>query len=225
MSCNNVLCWYELVPLFSFLGLQGRCRNCKTKISIQYPLVELTTGLVFAFLFLKFQDIFFLIPSIFTIAYTYYAFMFSILVVIATYDLRHKIIPDILSLIFGLFAFLGLFFFNSNSFPIFYFHIPAILEFLSGIFIALPFALFWLISSGRWMGLGDAKLALGIGWLLGLAYSFSALVIAFWTGAIVGLCLVILKKNYRMKSEIPFGPFLVLGTLVAFTFELNLFGF
>lgn len=239
MSCQNKLQWYELIPLFSFLGLKGRCRTCKTKISIQYPLVEFATGLIFVALFLKFsagggyafggQDI-----LVFAITYGYYAFMFSLLVVIAVYDLRHKIIPDILSFAFGALAFVGLFFFNSNGF---FPHIPSILEFLSGVLIALPFALFWFISSGRWMGLGDAKLALGIGWLLGLTSALSGLVIAFWSGAIVGIGLVVLShlgeassaKNGRisgvgMKSEIPFAPFLVFGALLAFLFGFNFFG-
>ncbi len=238
MSCMNQLAWYELIPVFSFLSLKGRCRNCKTKISIQYPLVEFVTGLIFATLFLKFQGIFFLNTLVFSFIYAYYAFMFSLLVVIATYDLRHKIIPDMLALVFGVLAFIGLFFFNSNNFPIFYFHIPTVLEFLSGVFIALPFAFFWFISSGRWMGLGDAKLALGLGWLLPFYLSLSALVIAFWSGAVIGVTLVIFShyggraKNNKvsrlnilgMKSEIPFAPFMVFGAFLAFIFGLNLFG-
>lgn len=241
MSCQNQLSWYELVPLVSFLGLKGRCRNCKTKISIQYPLVELMTGLIFASIFLKFQDIFSLSTLIFAVTYAYYAIMFSLLVVIATYDLKHKIIPDALSFIFGGLAFVGLFFFHSNgisSIPSFYWHIPSTLEFLSGVFIALPFAFFWLISGGRWMGFGDAKLALGLGWLLGITSALSGLVIAFWSGAIIGIILVILSrldrallsKNGRisrmgMKSEIPFAPFLVFGAFLAFILGLNFFPF
>jgi len=239
MSCQNKLCWYELIPLFSFLGLKGRCRNCQTRISIQYPLVELATGLVFAGLFLKFQNIFFSNILIFNLAYIYYAGMFSLLVVIAGYDLKHKIIPDSLSFVFGLLAFAGLFFFGgeSNHFSLFSWHIPPILELLAGVLIALPFAFFWLVSSGRWMGLGDAKLALGIGWLLGFVNALSGLVLAFWFGAMVGIFLVVLSrldsarlaKNGRisrigMKSEIPFAPFLVLGAFLAFIFNLNLFG-
>jgi leader peptidase (prepilin peptidase)/N-methyltransferase len=240
MSCLNKLSWYELIPLFSFLGLKGRCRSCKTKISIQYPLVEFVTGLIFALLFLKFsvqggsssggQDLSWFNPAFFII-YVYYAFMFSILVVIAVYDLKHKIIPDILSFVFGVFAFAGLFFFHSNGLPAqagVYWHLPSILEFLSGFLIAFPFAFFWLVSSGKWMGLGDAKLALGVGWLLGLTYAFSGLVIAFWSGAIIGLGLIIFKNKkmggFQMKSEIPFAPFLVFGTFLAFVFGLNLFG-
>ena len=227
MSCQNKLSWYELIPLFSFLGLKGRCRNCKTKISIQYPLVEFGTGLIFAGIFWKLS---FLIEQdllIFTISYIYYAFMFSLLVVIAIYDLKHKIIPDLLSFIFGAFAFVGLFLFSNF---IFFIHFPTILEFLSGILTAFPFAFFWFISGGKWMGFGDAKLALGIGWLLGLIGALSGLVVAFWSGAIVGIILVILSKKHKinsmgMKSEIPFAPFLVLGAFLAFIFELNFFGF
>lgn len=220
MSCQSKLTWYELIPLFSFLGLLGRCRNCKTKISIQYPLVELATGIIFAALFFKFQDIFFISTLTFTITYIYYVVMFSLLLVIATYDLKHKIIPDNLSFIFGLLAFIGLFFFNHFGF---YFHIPSVLEFLSGILIALPFALLWLLSHGAWMGLGDAKLALGLGWFLGISMALSGVVLAFWIGTIMGLYLIVSKKGYGMKSEIPFAPYLVLGTFLAFILELNLF--
>ncbi|MCX6751294.1 MAG: prepilin peptidase [Candidatus Nomurabacteria bacterium] len=220
MTCQNKLCWYELIPLVSFFALKGRCRNCKAKISIQYPIVELITGLIFAGLFLKFQDIFFINTLVFSISYAYYATMFSILLVIAVYDFKHKIIPDMLSLIFGVITFVGLFFFANY---LFYPHIPSILEFLSGILLALPFAFLWLVSKGTWMGLGDAKLALGLGWLLGFSGILSGAVVAFWSGAIVGLFLIIFSKKHGMKTEIPFAPFLVLGVLIAFLFELSLF--
>jgi prepilin signal peptidase PulO-like enzyme (type II secretory pathway) len=220
MICQKQLSWYELIPLFSFFALQGRCRTCKTKISIQYPTVELITGLIFAALFLKFQDIFFLNSFIFSFTYGYYAVLFSLLLVIAVYDLRHKIIPDTLTLILGILSFAGLFFFNSYGF---YPHIPSVLEFLSGILIALPFLLFWLVSGGTWMGLGDAKLALGLGWLLGFSLSLSGVVVAFWIGALAGLVLIIFSPKHGMKSQVPFAPYLVLGALLAFIFGLRLF--
>ncbi|MEK9182532.1 MAG: prepilin peptidase [Patescibacteria group bacterium] len=222
MSCQKKLCWYELIPLISFVTLRGRCKTCKTKISIQYPFVELMTGLISVFLFLKFQYMFYVNTLIFTGIYAYYMFMFSLLLVIAVYDLKHKIIPDKLSLLFGIFAFSGLFIFTSYGFlP----HIPSIVELLSGVLIALPFALFWLISKGTWMGLGDAKLALGLGWLLGLSRALSGLVIAFWSGAILGVILIVVSRKYGMKSEISFAPFLVLGAFLAFILELHLFPF
>jgi len=217
----NKLSWYELIPVFSFLGLRGRCLNCKTKISIQYPLVELATGLIFTALFLKFQDVFFANVIIFSVTYAYYATVFVLLLIIAVYDLKHKTIPDTLAFLLGLLAFSGLFFFSSYGFSP---HLPSIWEFLSGLIIAAPFALLWLVSKGAWMGLGDAKLAIGLGWLLGLSRALSGIVVAFWIGAVGGLFLVIFSKKYGMKSEIPFAPYLVLGTLLAFLFELRLFG-
>jgi prepilin signal peptidase PulO-like enzyme (type II secretory pathway) len=220
MTCQNTLSWYELIPLISFLVLNGRCRNCKAKISMQYPVIEFISGLIFAGIFLKFQDIFFFDTVVFSISYAYYVTMFSILLVIAVYDFKHKIIPDTLSLIFGIITFVGLFFFANF---VFYPHIPSILEFLSGVFLALPFAFLWLISKGTWMGLGDAKLALGLGWLLGFSSLLSGTVVAFWSGAIISLILLVFSKKYKIKSEIPFAPFLVLGTLIAFLFELTLF--
>lgn len=220
LSCHNQLSWYELIPLISFLGLKGRCKSCRTRISIQYPLVELLTGAIFACLFLKFQDVFYSSTFIFAGTMAFYAGMLSLLIVIAVYDIRHKIIPDALALVFGILAFIGLFFFSGYGFNL---HIPSILEFLSGPLIALPFALIWLVSKGAWMGLGDAKLALGLGWLLGLSRALSGLVLSFWSGAIIGLILIAFSKKHSMKSEIPFAPFLVLGAIIAFLFELHLF--
>jgi prepilin signal peptidase PulO-like enzyme (type II secretory pathway) len=220
MSCMHKLSWYELIPVFSFLGLRGRCRNCKSKISIQYPLVEFSTGIIFVFLFWKFQDIFFLNSFVFLFSYVFYAFAFSLLIVIATYDLRHKIIPDSFVLILGIWSFIGLFFFSAG---IFYAHVPTLLEFCSGPLVAAPFALLWLVSSGRWMGLGDAKLVIGLGWLLGLTQALSGVVLAFWVGAVIGLLVVVFSRKHGMKSELPFAPFLVLGALLVFLFELRLF--
>ena len=222
MTCGHKLAWYELIPVLSFLSLRGRCRVCQSRISIQYPLVELASGLIFAFLFIKF---FYISNLDFAISYAFYAVMFSFLVVISTYDLKHKIIPDMLVYIFGALAFVGLFLFKNY---VFFVHVPTLLEFLSGVLIALPFAFFWLVSGGRWMGFGDAKLALGLGWFLGLSAALSGLVIAFWSGAIIGITLVVFSKIKRvggmgMKSEIPFAPFLIFGALSAFIFELNFF--
>lgn len=234
MSCQNKLTWYELIPVFSFLFLRGRCRNCKTKISIQYIVVELIVGFIFAILFFKFSALggsafggqYDFLTLAFFITYAFYATMFSLLLIISVYDFKHKVIPDILSFTFGLLAFIGLFFFQTSggqfSFA-FFPHIPTLFEFLSGFFMALPFALFWLVSRGAWMGLGDAKLALGLGWLLGPSLVFSGMIIAFWIGAIVGIFLIVFSKKYGLKSEIPFAPYLALGTLFSFIFELHLF--
>src|SRR3989344_2078600 len=220
MSCQKKLCWYELIPLFSFFTLKGRCSYCLSRIDIQYPMVEFISGAIFVLIFLKFQQVFFAQPFLFLITFIYYALAFSILLVIAVYDLRHKVIPDLLVFIFGVLAFSGLFFFNFDGF---YPHVPGVLDFFSGPLLALPFVFIWIISLGRAMGLGDAKLVLGLGWLLGLSRAASGLVFAFWAGATVGVFLLIFSKRYGIKSEIPFAPFLIFGALLAFLCNLELF--
>ncbi len=222
MSCRSTLNWYELIPLFSYLGLKGRCRTCQTKISLQYPLVELVTGIVFALLFYKFQNLFFIDTIGFAISYAYYVAVFSLLLVIAVYDLKHKIIPDVLVFILCLMTFFGVFLFAGNVFNP---HIPAWRDFLGGFVISIPFALIWLLSRGRWMGLGDAKLMIGLGFLLGTIPLLSATILAFWIGAIVGIFLLIFNKKYNRKSELPFGPFLILGTFLVFIFDIYLLVF
>lgn len=225
MSCRNKLSWYELVPVFSYIFLGGRCKTCQSKISMQYPLVEFSAGMLFAALFLKYQTILFSSLFLFLLVYIYYAVLFSLLLVIVVYDIKHKIIPDYLAAIFGTLSFLGIFIFSSTifsstvTFSDIYFHIPTVLQLLSGIILALPFALLWLVSGGKWMGLGDAKLVLGLGWLLGISAGLSAIMIAFWIGAITGIILILISKKYRLKSEIPFAPYLILGTVLVFFFN------
>ncbi|MDQ3076061.1 MAG: prepilin peptidase [bacterium] len=226
MVCQSKLAWYDLVPVLSFVALKGRCRSCSTKISTQYPLVEISSAIIFGLIFWKFQDLFYTDILIFSFTYSYYVTLFSILLVITVYDIKHKIIPDGLAFIFGAFAFVGMFFFDTSSFgsvSVFYPHIPSLAEFLGSFAIAIPFAGLWFFSRGAWMGLGDGKLAIGLGFMLGLGKLLSAAVLSFWSGAIIGLILVAIKRTHNMKSEIPFGPFLVLGAFLAFIFELNLF--
>lgn len=220
MSCRNQLAWYELIPLFSYLGLKGRCSSCQTKISFQYPLVEFITGVLFLVLFFEFQYLFYQNTLMFIISYAFYTSIFSLLLVVTVYDIKHKIIPDVLSFVFGFLAFLSVFLFVDGVFAP---HMPAISDFFGAIVISIPFALIWLLSRGTWMGLGDAKLAIGLGLLLGMPLMLSATVMAFWIGAVVGIFLLIFNKKYNRKSEVPFGPFLILGTLIAFLCELELY--
>ena len=75
--------------------------------------------------------------------------------------------------------------------------------------------------SGKWMGLGDAKLLLGIGWMLSPAAAVSSVFFAFWAGALVGISLMFSGRIKGLKSEMPFAPFLALGALLSFFFQLN----
>ncbi len=220
MSCLHKLRFWELVPVFSFIFLGGRCGKCKIKLSAQYPLVELMAGVISASVFLYFQEIFFVDTGAFFAPYFFYTLSYLLLLVIAVYDIRHKIIPDNLVVIFGTCAFLALFLFKNFSLSL---HIPSLFEILSGPLVALPFALLWFFSRGEWMGFGDAKLAIGLGWLLPIGQALSGVVVSFWIGAIFGVFLLALKPRFGLKSEIPFAPFLVLGSFLAFVLELQLF--
>lgn len=219
MDCNTQIPWYDMFPVASFCVLKGRCRNCKSSISAMYPIVEFITGIVFALLFFKFSNLFFFAPIEFALVYGFYAVIFSLLVIVSVYDLRHKIIPDILSLTLGILSLASLFIISNGQLS---FHIPNFSAVLAGFVMAFPFAFFFFVSGGRWMGFGDAKLAISLGWILGIALSLNALAISFWTGAIVGIILII-GKRYGMKNEIPFAPFLVFATILTFIFEFNIF--
>lgn len=215
MSCRAELTWFDLMPALSFFILRGRCRSCRSPISAQYPLVELATGLLFLAAFLVSENI----PSA-----IFNALIFSILMVIAVYDMRHKIIPDAYVWAFVALGFFSLFFDFSALSPA----VPTLLSLVSGFLIALPLFMLWFVSRGAWIGLGDSKIALGIGTILGIGGGLAALMYAFWIGAIVGVTLMlierlrtvfVLNKGARaltMKSEIPFAPFLILGFLIVY---------
>lgn len=208
-SCKKILSWYELVPILSYLIQKGRCRNCGSKISIQYPLVEFVTGLLFLLAFNNFQSMEVELPYVWAII--------SLLIIIAVYDLRHQIIPDLFVWLFNLLTFCYLLFVIGYSLN----HI------LSGFAFAVFFAFIWLISRGKWMGLGDAKLALGLGWMLGPVKTLSAFMFSFWLGGLCSIFLLLLGKGkYGMKSQIPLAPFLIAGSLLALflNFEFCFYG-
>ena len=202
--CGKKLKWNELIPIVSFIVQKRRCANCGSKISFQYPLVELLTGLIFLSIFLITPN-----TGYWLLATGYFFTIFSILMVIAVYDLRHQIIPNKL-----VYAFIALSFFS----PIITNYSFRISDYIAGFAFFVFFASFWLFSKGRWMGLGDAKLSLGIGWLLGFFNGLVALMVSFWAGALLSIFLIVYNKKYSLKSRVAFGPFLIFGALVAFLF-------
>ncbi|MDP3012721.1 MAG: prepilin peptidase [Candidatus Subteraquimicrobiales bacterium] len=237
--CNHVLAWYDLFPIFSFLVLGGRCRYCRKKLSLQYPLVEIATAILFVLSLMVIRqsaesvaisnliqsgEIASSLPLLaMTIGtFLFYLFIISALIIIFVYDLRHYIIPDkivylaiVTSLIyllfrtldFGIWNFIGhwdLGFGISNTF--FNGLFASVLA--SGFFLAIV-----LLTRGEGMGGGDVKLAFLMGLVLGWPKVLVALFLAFTLGAICGIIFVIAKKK-ALKSAIPFGPFLVLGTVI-----------
>ena len=222
MTCNKDLRWYELIPVLSFLIQSGKCRRCANKISHQYPIVEVVTGLVFALVSFKFLSIFDVSLFSYILIVGIFVTIFSLLIVISVYDLRHKIIPDKLVYTFIIISFISIFINPLTPSHIFVW--PTITALIAGPVLALPFASLWYFSGGKLMGLGDGKLILGMGWMLGLSLGFSAVMLAFWIGTVVSLLLMFLhRKKINMKSQIPFAPFLIIGTAIAFFFNLDIF--
>lgn len=230
-SCGNEIKWYDLVPIWSFIFLNGRCRFCKSKISVQYILVELLTGFVFLAIYLTNVSA----SSTFLL---FYFSIFSLFIVIAVYDLKHKIIPDIFAFLLSALSLIWIL--ATVPFSSF-FSFPHILDLLAGPILAFPLFLLWIVSSGRWIGLGDAKLALGIGWFLGLSLGISSLVVGFWIGAVISIILIGFSKlsqfsfakrflnfigmrNVGMKSEVPLAPFLIAGVFVVFFWQYDVMG-
>jgi leader peptidase (prepilin peptidase) / N-methyltransferase len=226
-SCGKKLGPIELIPVLSFILQKGKCKGCQSKISWQYPVVECLTGLLFVAVVIKYAG---LLGIMFNPWYILISFaVVAVLISITIYDFKHKIIPDGLVITFAILSLLkiladfSLIYSTSaetNSRLTWYL--------IAGPLLALPLFLIWLFSKGKWMGLGDPKLVLGIGWFLGPIMGLSALVLAFWTGAIYGLALLILSKfkwhglKIDGKSEVPFAPFLILGFLLVFFFSIDI---
>lgn len=203
-KCRKNIAWYDLIPLISFVFLQGRCRYCKTKLSWYYPIVEFITG----FLFVLVSIIFFQTGNLSANLF-YYLILGSSFIVIFFSDLKYGIIPD--KIIYPAIAI-------SLVFDIFLGPLPFTNYLLSTACSFLFFFLIILTTKGRGMGVGDLKLAILLGLFLGFPKIFFALYMAFLTGAVVGIILILWRKKKLRGSTIPFGPFLILGTFISLFF-------
>jgi len=241
-SCGHQLSWYELIPAVSWLIQRGRCRSCSSHVSPTYILGELTTGIFFLLIavrgFIAGADFEQLFNVNYLIATIFLWLVFSILLIILFYDIRHKIIPNELSLTFGILAFISLFFFgfDNGMYTVIGPMIPSFEHIIAGLVIPLPFVLIWLISKGQWMGLGDPKLMVGMGLFFGLSQGISAVFLSFWIGALCALFIVVINYVFKksllrsgktsiMKQEIPFAPFMIIATLITVVAHANFFAF
>lgn len=204
--CKKKLKPIDLLPIISFFMLRGRCRYCHRKISPQYPLVELLTGVMFILTW-------FWIPVETELVRSLNIAVVAVMIAIFFADLKYQIIPDELQLAFFILA-LGTAVVSSNL----------NLEFLygkviDGVLVMLPILFLHLVTRGRGMGFGDVKYAFISGFFLKLYGGLIALYVAFVVGALVGLVLIIFKLK-KLKSRIAFGPFLVIGTLAMMFWKL-----
>lgn len=216
MSCGRTLSPLMLIPLLSFLLQKGRCVYCRTKLSLQYPVTEFFGGVIAVSTFIT-SGLLSLEPTLLALFSFLTAFLFfTVLLVITVYDWKHKIIPDRFSILLAFAALLHVGVLVSGGEK----HIIPTL--LTGMGVAFPFAFLWFVSRGRWMGLGDAKLALGLGFFLGYPIGVSMPILAFWLGTIPAIALLLFRRGITMKSEIPFGPFLALSTLILYVYPYDI---
>lgn len=187
--CGRTLAWWELVPVVSWLGLAGKCSRCRRPIGVRYLLVELVMAAGFGLL----APINLLLVAIFWLT-----------VVIAAIDWETRLVNE------GLVAAWAALVFVSNLGNL------GNLSHLGG--AAAASALIggiWAVSRGRAMGWGDVEIAAVMGWWLGWPLILPALMVAFVSGAVVGVALVV-KRQVSLKSQIAFGPFLIAGAWVGY---------
>jgi prepilin signal peptidase PulO-like enzyme (type II secretory pathway) len=207
-NCKHILEWYDLIPIFSFLQIGGKCRYCKTKLSFYYPLSEIMTGLAFIVTWFyapvhQFSNGV-ISPEIEIIIRSVYLIVISGMIVVFLSDLKTQIIPDsmqVVLLVCGIVLRLieG------------HFQITVLGHlFIEGILVMVPILLLYVGTKGKGMGFGDVKLAFVIGVLFGLKLGFIILYLAFVFGAVAGVALII-KKKKKLKSKIAFGPYLILA--------------
>ena len=206
-SCNKPIKWYDNIPLVSYLLLMGKCRFCKKRISIQYPLIELITGINFLLLWIFIENNYVLSGF----------FVFTVLLTaIFMIDFYHSIIPDELS--FTLIA-AGLLFSPVNP----YLGDTAVLfRVIYSIAGAVTGMLFFLIvdKTGKKLlkkdviGGGDIKLLAGIGAVLSFPGIFISVFIGSLLGTIFSVFCIYVIKTKKWGEYIPYGPFLILSIYI-----------
>jgi leader peptidase (prepilin peptidase)/N-methyltransferase len=198
-SCNRPLAWFENIPIVGWLALRGRCRTCGSRISAVYPLVELTTGAVFAGGALVYG----LSPLLFVrLAFA------CALIVLFVIDLQHRILPNAITLPGIAAGFLA-----SLFLP------PGWLSSMIGIAAGggILFAIaeaYYRLRGIEGLGMGDVKMLAMIGAVLGWPLMLLTLVLASFAGSLVGVGLMVSGRG-GMQAALPFGTFLALGALVA----------
>ena len=232
--CRHKISWYDNIPILSFIILLGRCRHCGKKISWQYPMVEIITGLLFLVAFIleankfsitsslnfqfsifNFQSIYnlqFLISKLLTFNFLLLTlkswFIISVMIVIFIYDLRWYLILDIITLPAGAVVFVLNLFLGFNWLNL------LVCGIIGGSFFLVQF----LISKGKWIGGGDIRLGMLMGLCFGnISWLILSIMLAYFIGSIVGLGLIVSGKK-KWGSEVPLGVFLAATAIITLFF-------
>ncbi len=216
--CGYKLKWHDNIPVLSFLFLKGKCRKCKKKISWQYPIIEIVSGLLFVFVGWRTGtlDGIYGFEKTMTLSFSLtVAFLFLLIFV---WDLKYMIIPDglvlggvVVTIIYLVYQY------YISSCSLFDPNCSLSSNLIGALIVGGFFYLLFIISSGKWVGGGDVKLGLWLGLLIGWKMSYFFLLLAYVLGAIAVLPLLLSKKK-NLKSKIPFGPFLIISAFIIFFF-------
>lgn len=199
--CHHQLAWYDLIPLLSYLWVHGSCRYCHKKISIVYPLIELSTATAFLFYFYRI-DYNFDFSTIFQLVFI------LIFVSIIFSDFLYFIIPDKILISAFVIAVVNHLLFQKEE-------VASLL--ITGLILGGIFAIIFIVSRGKWLGLGDVKLIMLIGILFGYPFGFLVVLISIWLGALWGIGLMVLRKA-TIKTALPFGIFLSIVSIIFIIF-------
>lgn len=195
-TCKNVIKGYDLVPIISYLFLKGKCRYCGEKVSIRYPIIEFTTGILFVITFIKFGI---------SLDFAKYIVLISVLLVVGMIDLDTTDVyfSTTLTGIISSVIFLGIYF---------YIGMPISSYIYGGAIGGGLLSLIILITKGG-MGWGDAEICLMCGLFLGLKLTIVMLFLSFVIGSVIGLLLILSGKKSK-RDYIPFGPFIAMAAIV-----------
>ncbi len=211
IRCVEPIAWFDCIPVLSYVALRGRCRKCSSAIEWQYPAVEIAISLLFALFAARITfgigipD--FVDSSELWILFVRDAVISALLVVIFLYDFRFSVIPDKFSIPAVCAALVFNLLMGANPFAVF----------LGGLTIGAFFSVQFLVSQGRWIGGGDIRMGLLMGFLLGLPLGMVALFLSYVGGAFAGIILLVWKHR-RIDSHVPFGTFLAGATVLTMIF-------
>ncbi len=215
--CQHQLYWFDLIPIFSFFILRGRCRHCRQKISWQYPIVEMTAGLLFLFSFVRLSSQFSIFNfsaqggsasgGQFSITLFRDWIFISVMIFVFVYDLKYMLIEDAVVIP----AMVAVFFLSLLAGQ-------SLFTIIVGALMSWLF--FWLqyyLTKKRGLGEGDLRLGILMGIMFGWPNVLVVILISYIIGGSICLILIMIGKK-KLFSEIPLGPFLALGSLITMFF-------
>lgn len=210
--CKQQLAWYDLVPVISYLSLKGSCRYCKKSISKQYPLIEISTSILFVclYIFLSPSDWFAWIQLIINLV------LAVLLIAAFVYDLKYMQLPE--KYMLPAIA-LGVVSLGVKALHIGW---DTLIPQLIGLgLVILIYTCMWYFSRGKWLGAGDIRIAAVMGLLLVPAQLLVGLFAAYLVGSIYGVY-ILRKSKTKRGIKVPFGPFLIIGLYIGLFFGVQI---